>query len=454
MKTSMIWKRGAWRQWILVFAMVAGMVHGASRAEALSVTAIRRINPPATGIDQIRGKPGDQVEVLGTGLSVVTSVRFGLGTATFTKTDQRIVAIVPPTATIGSLSLYDSWGLAWATDFNFQIAPRVTKYGRALPQPQNPADALRGVPGNSVRFEGDNFVDPGDPGFTTRVWFPAATGGYIAASTEFASFTSVQVIVPQGAASGAPVLVNPAGSVELWGNFYLQPVATGFQPSAARVGDTVTLTGTSLLGASDVSVGFTSATILASSPTNVVFVMPGVAGSARITVTTPGGTFLTTSNLVLLPRIRSFTPAGGKPGDLVTLNGDGMAGTTGISFGGVAAVAWTNVSPFQVNAVVPPGAFAGGIQCTTVNGSDTTTSTFFVAPVINDIQPATAKPGASVSLTGANFVGVSRIEFTGGVAAVFTVAGTNRIDVVVPAGAQSGPITVTNPGGSTASARA
>ena len=442
----------AWRTVVLV-AWAALAAPGPFRAEALVVTALRRVNPPATGIDQIRGKPGDQVEIRGTGLASVTSVRFGLGTATFSATDQRIVAIIPPTATIGSLSLYDAWGLAWASDFNFQVAPRVTKYARALPEPQGPADSLRGVPGNSVRFEGNNFADPGDPTFTTRVWFPAASGGYVAATTELASFTSLQVTIPQGAASGAPVLVNPAGTIELWGNFYLQPLITGFSPSAARVGDTVTLTGTSLLGALDVSVGLVPAPILAMTATNVVFQVPPVTSSARVTVTTPGGAFLTTSNLVLLPRIRSFTPQGGKAGDLVTLTGDGMAGITGIFFGGVAAVAWTNVSSAQVNVVVPPGAFAGAIRCTTANGSDTTATPFLVMPVVQDILPASAKPGTAVALTGANFLGVTRVEFAGGIPAVFTVAGTNRIDAVVPAGAQSGPVSVTNPGGTGVSGR-
>ncbi len=444
------WMAGGWTwgAWVAALIWV-----GMSPALALTVTAIRRINPPATGIDQIRGKPGDQVEIRGTGLAVVKSIRFGLGTATYSGNDQRLVAIIPPTATIGSLSLYDAWGLAWASDFNFQVAPRVTKYGRSLPQPQTPGDAFRGVPGNSVRFEGENFADPGDPGFSTRVWFPSVSGGYVQAVTEFASFTSLQVTIPQGAASGAPLLENPAGKVDLWGNFYLQPVVTGFQPSAARVGDTVTVTGVSLLDALSALLGNASAEILATTATNVVLKVPSMPSSGRVSITTPGGTFLTTSNLVLLPRLRSFAPAGGKPGTVVTLVGDGLAGTTGVTFGGVPASVWTNVSASQVNVVVPQGAWAGGIRLTTANGSDATATPFHVAPVVSDVQPATAKPGAVIALVGASFLGVTQVEFAGGVPSVFTVVATNRIEAVVPSGAQSGPVSVTNPGGVGASAR-
>lgn len=448
-------RRAAWgtRGWAWAALAALWAWAGTGPAWALTVTAIRRINPPATGLDQIRGKPGDQVEIRGIGLATVKSVRFGLGTATFSGTDQRLVAIIPPSATIGSLSLYDGFGLAWASDFNFQVAPRVAKYGKSLPQPQTPGDAFRVAPGNSVRFEGDNFADPGDANFTTRAWFPTPTGTWVAAVTEFASTTSFQVTVPAGAISGAPVLSNPAGSMELWGNLYFQPKVTGFQPSAARVGDTVTVTGESLLDALGALVGSSTASIVSANATNVVLVVPAMAGSGRISLTTPGGTFLTTSNLVLLPRIRAFSPGGGKAGDVVTLDGDGLGGTTGVTFGGVAAVLWTNVSSTRVQAVVPTGAFAGRIGVATVNGADLSTNDFFVAPVVADVQPATAKPGAVIALTGANFLGVSRVEFAGGVASVFTVRATNRIEVAVPAGAQSGPVAVTNPGGVGVSAR-
>lgn len=441
------------RIWVWAALVAAWTWVGTDPASALTVTAIRRINPPATGIDQIRGKPGDQVEIRGVGLATVKSVRFGLGTATFSGTDQRLVAIIPPSATIGSLSLYDVFGLAWASDFNFQVAPRVSRYGKALPQPQSPADAFRVAPGNSVRFEGDNFADPGDAGFTTRAWFPTATGTWVAAVTELASTTTLQVTVPAGAVSGAPVLANPAGSMELWGNLYFQPVVTGFQPSSARVGDMVTVTGVSLLDALGALMGSTAASVVSASATNVVLVVPAMPASGRISLTTPGGTFLTTSNLVLLPRIRAFSPDGGKAGDVVTLDGDGLAGTTGVTFGGVAAALWTNVSSTRVQAVVPPGAFAGRIGLATANGGDVSTDDFFVAPVVSDVQPATAKPGAVVALTGANFISVSRVEFAGGVSSVFTVRATNRIEAVVPAGAQSGPVSVTNPGGVGVSAR-
>lgn len=434
----------------LVFAILIGAV---AHAQSISVTSIRRINPPATGIDQIRGKPGDQVEILGSNLNYVRQVQFGLGTATFAANATRLVAIIPPSATIGSISLYDSFGLAYGTFFNFQLAPRITAYKRVQPTANSPAEEVRVVPGNSVRFEGNNFVDNDDATFVTRVYFPYAWGGYVAAKTEFASSTSMQVTVPTGAVSGVPVLVNPAGSVDNLGKLYLQPVISGFSPSSARVGDSITVQGYSLLDTTSVLFGNVAATPTSVTATNLVVVVPAIKQSVPLTVNTPGGVFLTVSNLLLLPRITTFFPSAGAPGDVVTLSGDGLSGTTGVSFGGVAATVLTNVSSSQVTAVVPPGAFSGSIRITTALGSDVSAQEFVVAPVVTDIQPAEAKPGAGVVLVGSNLGGVTRVEFAGGIAAIFTIDASNRITATVPLGAVSGPIRVTNPGGTSTSTR-
>jgi len=437
----------------LAWFFLAWLSCAVAHAQSISVTSIRRINPPASGIDQLRGKPGDQVEILGSNLNYVRQVQFGLGTATFAANSTRLVAIIPPSATIGSISLYDSFGLAYGTFFNFQLAPRVTGYKRVQPTASTPAEEVRVVPGNSVRFEGNNFVDNDDAAFVTRVYFPYAWGGYVAAKTEFASSTSMQVTVPTGAVSGVPVLVNPAGSLDNPGKLYLQPVISGFSPSSARVGDSITVQGYSLLDTSRVLFGNTVATPIAVTATNLVVVVPPITQSVPLTVETPGGVFLTVSNLLLLPRVTSFFPSAGAPGDVVTLTGDGLSGTTGVSFGGVSAAVVTNLSTTRITAVVPSGAFSGALRVTTVLGSDVSAQEFIVAPTVTDIQPAEAKPGASVVLIGSNLKGVSLVEFSGGVASIFNITASNRITATVPLGAVSGPIRVTNPGGNTTSTR-
>jgi len=72
------------------------------------------------------------------------------------------------------------------------------------------------------------------------------------------------------------------------------------------------------------------------------------------------------------------------------------------------------------------------------------------APVITTI-PASATVGASIVITGNNFIGATAVLFNG-ISAMFTVDSATQITAVVPAGATPGPITVTTPAGTTASA--
>ncbi len=419
--------------------------------QAQTITSIRRINPPATGINQIRVRPGDWVEILGSGLSVVTQIRFSLSPATFSPGSTRLVAVVPAGATIGPLSLSDGFGEFYSTPFNFQISPRITGFARNIPSPNSPADGLRGAPGNSVLFTGENFVDPSDPSFTSAVYFPSSLGGYVQAQAELISMTSMQVKIPASAVSGSPAVVNPAGDVIAAGRFYLQPLVSGFEPARARVGDTVTLRGVSLLGTTEVRFGAVSVVPNEVTATNVAVTVPPLTQSVPLTLVSPGGSFLTPSSLLLLPRITSFTPTGGAPGAVVTLDGDGLSGSTGVWFGGVAASRFTNVSPARVTAVVPVGGIAGPIALTTANGTNGTSTPFFVAPTVTGFTPAQAKPGVTVVLQGSNFTNVSRVRFESGIDAVFTVTASNRISVTVPLGAVTGALRVTNPGGESVS---
>ena len=68
-------------------------------------------------------------------------------------------------------------------------------------------------------------------------------------------------------------------------------------------------------------------------------------------------------------------------------------------------------------------------------------------PNVRLIQPKAAAPGTIVRLKGNYLLGLSEVSFNG-VSAAFTPVNVNYADAVVPAGAATGPITVTTPNGS------
>ncbi len=72
-------------------------------------------------------------------------------------------------------------------------------------------------------------------------------------------------------------------------------------------------------------------------------------------------------------------------------------------------------------------------------------------PTLTSFTPASGVVGSSVTLSGTGFSGASKVSFNG-VAAPFTVNSDTKITATVPAGAASGPITITTLGGTATSA--
>src|SRR5581483_7989212 len=75
-------------------------------------------------------------------------------------------------------------------------------------------------------------------------------------------------------------------------------------------------------------------------------------------------------------------------------------------------------------------------------------------PAVSSFSPASGKVGASVSISGTRFTGVTGVTFNGTPVSSFTVSSSTRIRTTVPAGATTGPISVTGPGGTGTSATA
>lgn len=153
------------------------------------------------------------------------------------------------------------------------------------------------------------------------------------------------------------------------------------------------------------------------------------------------------------PAIASFTPASGPVGTRVDIAGTDFLGVTAVRFNGTDA-AFTVVSSTSITATVPAGATSGPISVTGPGGAASTSTDFTVppAPSIDGFSPPFAAVSFSVTVTGSNFTGTTRVAFNG-TPAGFTVGATGtQLVATVPFGATSGPITVQTPGGTATSA--
>jgi hypothetical protein len=127
----------------------------------------------------------------------------------------------------------------------------------------------------------------------------------------------------------------------------------------------------------------------------------------------------------------------------------------------IAARSGAGSEPVTISGL-PAGITSGSVytenrSVTVANGSFTDTFGqwgvhvyhFVLPPSLDSFTPANGPPGTSVTIAGTHLAGATAVAF-GGVAATYTVASDTQITATVPAGAASGPITVTTPGGTVA----
>jgi len=148
------------------------------------------------------------------------------------------------------------------------------------------------------------------------------------------------------------------------------------------------------------------------------------------------------------PTVTSFTPTSGGPGTSVVIAGTGFSSISSVTFGGVAATAFTVNSTTKITATVPAGAVNGPIAVNNAYGSGVSTASFTVtaaAPVITSFTPTSGAIGSTVTVTGSNFTGATAVTFGGIAATSFTVVSATQVTAVVPSGLLSGAIAITTP---------
>jgi hypothetical protein len=232
------------------------------------------------------------------------------------------------------------------------------------------------------------------------------------------------------------------------------PTITSFTPASGPVGTSVTIDGTGLTGATAVTFNTVSASFTATSDTAIQATVPAGAATGPVSVTTPGGTATSSNNFTVAspPTITGFSPTSGPLGTSVTINGSGLTGATSVTFNSVSA-SFTLTSDTAIQATVPAGATTGPVSVTTPGGTATSANNFSVvsAPTISNFSPTAGPLGSSVTINGTNFTGATAVTFNG-VSAAFNVSSPTAIQATVPAGATTGPVTVTTTGGKATSA--
>ncbi|MFI0714392.1 IPT/TIG domain-containing protein [Streptomyces inhibens] len=404
-----------------------------------TLTSVSPVSGPVTG--------GTTVTLTGAGLTGASAVRFGATAATsFTVvSDTEVTAVAPAGSGTVQVTVVTPGGTSNAVAYTYSVTPVPTLSS------VNPVSGPTSG-GTTVTLTGSGLTA------ATAVRF----GTTAATSFTVLSDTHISAVAPAGTGTVQVTVTTPGGTTNgIPYSYATTPDVTGVSPSQGprSGGNTVTLTGTGLAGATAVTFGVTpAASFTVVSPTQLTAVAPpGAAGLVDVTVTTPGGTSAhgtgTAYFYVDTPALTSAEPSSGPiaGGTAVTLNGAHLIEATAVHFGNAAASSFTSVSDTQLTAVAPPGS-AGSVQVTvtTVGGTSNGVSyTYSAAPVLTALSPAQGplSGGNTVTLTGTGLARTTAVMF-GTAPAAFTVISDSHLTATPPPG-PAGPVdvTVTTPGG-------
>jgi uncharacterized repeat protein (TIGR03803 family) len=264
-----------------------------------------------------------------------------------------------------------------------------------------------------------------------------------------------------GSGSGGVVFrVTKSGSYKVLHNFPTNSTSDGNNPIAGLVAATDgNFYGNTFAGGSD-SLGIVFKTTTAGKNT-VVFNMDQIHGSDPGTTQvqhTNGSVYGMTGgggnrndgvvyslNLGVSQFVK-LVLSSGKVGATVQILGAGFNGATKVKFNGTSA-SFTILSDTYLTAKVPAGGTTGPVTVTTSAGILNSSTTFHVIPKVLSFSPTSGPVGTQVVIKGNSFTGATKVTFGGVKATSVTINSDSQITADVPAGAKTGKIAVTTPGG-------
>ncbi len=402
--------------------------------------------PVLTGISPASGPAigGTTVTLTGVGFTGATTVKFGGTVATsFTVvSDSQVTATSPAGTGKVDITVTTPGGTsATVSADQFSYTPVVATVSPVAGTPSG---------GTHVTITGAGFTG------ATAVNF----GSTAAAALTVDSDTQITVTSPAGTGLVDVTVTTPTGTSAKSSadQFSYAPVVTGISPAGGPVagGTLVTITGVNLTGATAVNFGSTTLTSLTIvSDTKITVTSPAGTGTVDVTVVTAGGTSVTSSadQFSYGAVVTAIGPTQGPPagGRQVMITGLGFTGATAVDFGSTPASSFTVVSDTQIKAVSPAGTGVVDVTVTTPSGTSAKSSAdqFTYAGVVSAVTPSQgpATGGTQVTIWGANFTGVTAVNFGTTAATSFTLVSDTEVTATSPGGTGVVDVTVTTPGG-------
>jgi hypothetical protein len=334
--------------------------------------------PTISAVSSTTGKRGQAIDIVGTNLGDALGQSVILYTAATTKvaaisTPVTVLSVNPagtrmtvrsPSATQkGTFRVTNSAGTASAP-----AAFTASSTATSKPTITMTASVVKEV-GSEITLTGTNLAS------STSI-----TIGSVNAPFRIVTATTVVLTVPAGVVSGSKISATNAGGVTTTSKYVYQAAVVATTTAAAKVGQTVTITGSNLKATSVVFGGNKSAKPVINDGDTLTVVVPTGALTGLIKITTGAGVVYTKSFTVTppTPTVTSFTPTTGKKGvTVVSVKGTNLTGAT-VTIGSTPVTVSAGASSTSLKFVIPAGATSGKITVTTGGGSATSASTLTI----------------------------------------------------------------------------
>jgi YD repeat-containing protein len=421
-----------------VGATTGNVVVTAQGVATNGVSFTMQAGPSISTVTPTIGVVGTSVTIAGSGFGSPqgsSTIKFNGTTATPTAwSSTSITAPVPTGTTTGNVVVTVGGVASNGVSFTLDPAPSIGSLSQSS-----------GSIGTPITIDGSNFLDTQG---SSTVKFNGT-----AATPSSWSATEIVIPVPAGATTGN-IVITVLGQASTGVGFTVTtaPSISGLSPTSGQVAVMVTVSGSnfgSTQGSNYLTFNGVTATPITWSSSQIKAPVPSGATSGPVVVNIANGpsngqTFSVTAG----PGITSVAPTNGGIGASVTVVGAGFGATQGsntVKFNGTtaSAVSW---SDSQIVASVPTGATTGNIVVTVAGVASNGVSFTVTSGIsISSITPTSGNTGSSVIIAGSGFgtsQGGSTVNFNGASGTVTSWSGTS-ISVSVPAGAVSGPASVT-----------
>ncbi|MBL7992804.1 MAG: IPT/TIG domain-containing protein [Candidatus Kapabacteria bacterium] len=411
--------------------------------------------PFVDGFYAARGAVGDTVTIFGRNFTGATAVKFGANNATdgqigtiLSVSATQITAIVQLGTATGARRIYVQTPAG--NGFSGTGGTRTFLIGAPTAAP-----TVTGISPNPVSQQDSVLTITGTNLATTSA---VLLNGVPLSFSATPNATTVRVRIPNGTMDGVLTLYTHGGTVITPAVSILAlPTITSFTPTTGPTGTVVIITGTGFTGvsgAASVRFGATNAASYTVNSNTQITATVAAGSTGLIRVVAPGGTVYSATNFTHItppsaPTMTNVSTDIGVTGTVVVITGTNFArGVTSVTFGGVAGTI-ISTSGTQIQVAVGAGN-SGNIVVTTPAGSVNSNTALGITftylphpiPTITSFSPASGTEGSSVTLSGTNFTGMSRITIGGALVTAFTVNSDNQITATVPAGAITGKIIV------------